>query len=302
MTLDQLRVFVAVAEREHVTRAAEALEMTQSSVSAAVSLLEKEFGTKFFHRLGRGIVLTEGGKLFLDEAKAILARIETTSLVMGEYTGLTRGRLEIMASHTIASHLLPARLVDFRHAYPGIQLAISIGNSEQVQSAILNGSVELGFSEGPPPEMADPALAMEVVAIDQLIIIVPPRHAWTKLKSLTVKDLAAGQWVVRESGSGTRDGFFKALEILGVARSALQIVIELPSNHAVLEAVIAGAGPTILSERVCSAACASGLVARIPVQLHSRSFLAVQHMDRYRSRAVAAFLEILRAHASANPD
>lgn len=302
MTLDQLRVFVAVAEREHVTRAAEALEMTQSSVSVAVSSLEREFGTKFFHRLGRGIVLTEGGKLFLGEAKVILARIETTSLVMGEYTGLTRGRLEIMASHTIASHLLPARLVDFRRAYPGIQLAISIGNSEQVQSAILNGSVELGFSEGPPPEMVDPALAMEVVANDPLTMIAPLGHAWTTLKRLSAKDLAGGQWVVRESGSGTRNGFFKALETLGVARNVLQIVVELPSNHAVLEAVIAGAGPAILSERVCSAACESGLVVRIPVRLHSRSFLAVQHMDRYRSRAVSAFLEILRAHARANPD
>lgn len=302
MTLDQLRVFVAVAEREHVTRAAEVLDMTQSSVSVTISALEREFGTKFFHRLGRGIVLTEGGKLFLDEAKAILARTEITSLVMGEYTGLTRGRLEIMASHTIASHLLPARLVDFRHAYPGIQLAISIGNSEQVETAILNGTVELGFSEGPPAEIVDPALAFEIVATDPLIIIAPPGHPWTKLKRLGAKELATGQWVVRESGSGTRNGFFKAMETLGVARSLLQIAIDLPSNHAVLEAVISGAGPAILSERVCTAACASGLVTRIPVQLHSRSFFAVQHMDRYRSRAVSAFLEILRTHGRANPD
>lgn len=300
MTLDQLRVFVAVAEREHVTRAAEALDMTQSSVSVAVSSLEREYGTKFFHRLGRGIVLTEGGKLFLSEAKAILGRVESTSLVMGEYTGLTRGRLEIMASHTIASHLLPARLVDYRHAYPGIQLAVSIGNSEQVETAILNGTVELGFAEGPPAESADPALAMEVIAQDPLIIIAPPKHPWTRMKSLGAAELATGQWVIREIGSCTRNGFFHALEVLGVARNTVQIAIELPSNHAVLEAVMAGAGPAILSERVCLAGCESGLVTKIPVQLHSRSFLVVQHMDRYRSRAVAAFLEILRAHASAH--
>lgn len=301
MTLDQLRIFAAVAEREHITRAADALDMTQSSVSVAISTLEREFGAKFFHRLGRGIVLTEGGKLFLNEARAILARAETAALVMGEFTGLARGRLEIMASHTITSHLLPARLADFRRAYPGIQLAVSVGNSDQVKMAILNGTIELGFAEGPINDIEDPALAAEAVADDPLVVIAPIGHRWSKLRRFSAKELASEYWVVREDGSGTRAGFFKVLETIGVPRIDVQIALELPSNHAVLEAVIAGAGPAILSERVCAAACSSGQVAKIPIQLLSRKFFAIQHMDRFRSRAVTAFLEILRAHAKADP-
>ncbi len=119
MTLDQLQIFVAVAEREHVTRAADALGLAPPSVSAAVASLEREFGTKLFHRVGRGIVVTEGGKLLLDEARALVNRADAVKLAMREFTGLSRGRLQIKASQTIANHFLPARLVDFHQAYPG---------------------------------------------------------------------------------------------------------------------------------------------------------------------------------------
>ncbi len=297
MTLDQLRVFVAVAQREHITRAAEALNMTQSAVSAAVSSLEREYGTKFFHRIGRGIVLTEGGRLFFDEARAILARVEATHLAMREFVGLARGRLGIMASHTIASYLLPGLLVDFRRAYPGVHLAVSVGNSEHVKSAILDGTIELGFTEGPQSDVADPELAFEIVAHDPLALIVAPQHPWAAVTRLTAPELARGQWVVREDGSGTRASFFNILDEFGISRQKIEITIELPSNHAVLAAVAAGAGPAILSGRVCQAAITAGTIVRIPVALRPRAFYAVQHMDRYRSRAVAAFLEIIRNHA-----
>jgi DNA-binding transcriptional LysR family regulator len=122
MTLDQSQIFIAVAEREHVTRAADTLGLAPPSVSAAVASLEREFGTKLFHRVGRGIALTEGGKLLLDEARTLVNRADAVKLAMREFTGLSRGRLEIKASQTIASHFLPSRLVDFHQAYPRCRL------------------------------------------------------------------------------------------------------------------------------------------------------------------------------------
>ena len=98
MTLDQLRIFIEVAEREHVTRAADALGLAPPSVSAAVASLEREFGTKLFHRIGRGVVVTEGGKLLLDEARALVSRAEAVRLAMREFAGLARGRLAIRVS------------------------------------------------------------------------------------------------------------------------------------------------------------------------------------------------------------
>jgi DNA-binding transcriptional LysR family regulator len=296
MTFDQLRIFVAVAQREHVTRAAEALDMTQSAVSGAIATLEREFGTKLFHRVGRGIVLTEGGKLLLTEATAILTRTEAATRAMREFTGLARGRLQLMASQTIAGHLLPARLVEFHTAYPGIALAVSIGNSAQVTEAILQGTIELGFIEGPEADLSEPTLATEKIATDPLVMVVSSTHAWANATSLTTTELAAAQWVVREDGSGTRAVFFKALDDLGIPRSTVNVAIELPSNPAVIAAVIAGAGPTILSELACIEAITTGTLTRLPIMLPRRAFYAVQHVDRYRSRAVAAFLSVLRDH------
>ena len=116
-------------------------------------------------------------------------------------------------------------------------------------------------------------------------------------KKLTVDDLSAAKWVLREDGSGTRAAFVKALDALGVPYGNLNIAIELPSNEAVLAAVLAGAGSTILSERVCAGAIRGGPEASA-VSLTPRAFYGVQHADRYRSRAVSALLEILRTHAA----
>ena len=296
MTLDQLQIFIAVGEREHVTRAADALGLAPPSVSAAVASLEREFGTKLFHRVGRGIVVTEGGKLLLDEARALLNRAEALKLAIREFTGLARGRLAIKASQTIASHFLPSRLVDFHRAYPGVALVVSVGNSTQVVEAIIRGDIELGFVEGPKEDFADPRLAVEMIAQDDLVMVASAKHPWVARKKLTVDDLTAGNWVLREDGSGTRAAFVNALGVLGVPYASLNVAIELPSNEAVLTAVLAGAGATILSLRVCADAIKAGTLKSLPVSLMARAFCAVQHGDRYRSRAVSALLEILRTH------
>src|SRR5215468_5034327 len=122
MTLEQLRIFEAVADREHVTRAAEALNLTQSAVSAAIAALENRHAVALFSRVGRRVELTDAGRLFLDEARAVLARARAAELALSEIAGLERGALTIYASQTIASYWLPPRLVSFRRAHPRITI------------------------------------------------------------------------------------------------------------------------------------------------------------------------------------
>src|ERR1700722_9651359 len=188
MTLEQLKVFAAVAEREHVTRAGEFLNLTQSAVSSAIASLEQEFSLKLFHRVGRGIVLTEAGKFFLTEARAILARAQSTRAAMGEFSGLARGRLTIRASQTISSYFLPRHLVTFHTRFPGVELAVSVGNTAQAAPAIIKGAAGLGFVEG---RVADPHLAVEIVGSDQMIIVVAPDHPWARQASVSIADLVA---------------------------------------------------------------------------------------------------------------
>jgi DNA-binding transcriptional LysR family regulator len=117
-------------------------------------------------------------------------------------------------------------------------------------------------------------------------------------EKLTFDDLLAGKWVYERMDSGTRAAFVKALDALGIPVGRLNIAVELPSNEAVLAAVLAGAGVTILSARVCADIIKAGTLKRLPISLAPRSFYAVQRADRYRSRAVSALLEILRIHAA----
>ncbi|MHB1304504.1 MAG: LysR substrate-binding domain-containing protein [Acidiphilium sp.] len=294
MTLDQLRIFIAVAEREHVTRAAEALDLTQSAASGAIAALEREFGIRLFHRVGRGIALTEAGHMFLTEARAILNRAEAATATMREIAGLARGRLAIKASQTIANHFLPLALVAFHRAYPGIGLAVSIGNSADVARAIIEGSVELGFVEGPGETLVHPQIAAEPIAQDRLVVAVATGHPWAKRTAFTATDLAAGAWVLREDGSGTRAVALEALAGLGLDAAAVDVAIQLPANNSVLTAVIGGAGATIISELVCADAVAAGKIVTLPIELPSRTYFAVQHQDRTRTRAAAALLAMLR--------
>src|SRR5216683_643441 len=118
MTLEQLRIFVAVADRQHVTQAARALNLAQSAASHAIAALESQHDTKLFDRVGRRIELTEAGHVFLAEARAVLARAEAAEVALSEFGGLKRGTLSVQASQTIAGYWLPRHLVAFQRAYP----------------------------------------------------------------------------------------------------------------------------------------------------------------------------------------
>ena len=122
MTLEQLRIFIAVAEKQHVTQAASQLNLTQSATSAAIAALERRYGIKLFDRVGRGIVLTQTGRDFLNEAREVVARAKAAAQVLDDLAGLKRGSLTLAASQTVANYWLPPRIQAFRKAYPGIDL------------------------------------------------------------------------------------------------------------------------------------------------------------------------------------
>jgi DNA-binding transcriptional LysR family regulator len=290
MTLEQLRVFVAVAERQHVTRAAAALNLAQSAVSAAIAALEGRHGTKLFHRVGRGVELTAAGALFLVEARAILSRVEAAGLVLSELGDLKRGTLAVHASQTIASYWLPRHLVAFRQKYPGINISLTIGNTARGAAALRDGAADLAFIEG---MVEDPMLTKKQVARDQLVIVVGTEHAWSATDRLEPDRLIETDWVLREPGSGTRSAFEEALQGFGMSPSALRIALELPSNEAVRAAVEAGLGATAISASVAAPSLEAGLLHRVRFNLPERDFLVVWHVARARSRAADALLSMV---------
>lgn len=287
MTLEQLRIFIAVAERQHVSQAASALNLAQSAASHAIAALEARHGAKLFNRVGRRIELTEAGRFFLGEARTILAQVSHAELALSEFSTLERGTLRIHASQTIASYWLPRHLVAFRRAHPKIAISLVVGNTAQVAQAVETGAAELGFIEG---AVENHSLQSRAVARDQLVLVVGPGHVWADRTDLTPADLLEKEWILRETGSGTRSVFENELTRLGLAPRKLKIVLELPSNEAVRAAVEAGGGATAISASVAAPSLEAELLRLVSFRLPEREFHVLQHKQRYCSRIGDAFL------------
>jgi DNA-binding transcriptional LysR family regulator len=289
MTLEQLRIFVAVAERLHMTRAAEALNLTQSAASAAVAALEGRYGAKLFDRVGRGLVLSDAGEAFLPEAQAVLARAAAAAQALDDLAGLKRGRLTIHASQTISSYWLPARLAKFAGAHPQVTLDLHVGNTAQVAKAVREGEADLGFVEG---RVSDPSLDHLRVGADRLAVVAAANHDLSLGdKTTSVADLLAADWVLREEGSGTRSEFERALADGGMNPQDLKVRLSLPSNEAVLGAVASGAMLSAISELAAAPLIAAGRITALAFGLPERSFELITQRQRHRSRAAAAFLQ-----------
>lgn len=290
MTLEQLRIFVAVAERLHVTRAARDIHLTQSAVSAAIASIESRYGTALFHRIGRGIKLTEAGQILLVEARAVLKHAASAERALEEVSGLKRGRLNIHASQTIANYWLPPRLHRFQQKYPSIALHLTIGNTMQVAETMVSGLADLGLIEG---EIDDPSLLHQRVVGDRLVLVVGPDHPWSMCETIEPERLTEARWVLREPGSGTRQVFETAVRGMGLDPQRLDVALELPSNEAVRSAVEAGAGATVISELVVESSLRHKALHAIYLPLPTRNFEILRHHDRYRSQAETAFLAMI---------
>ncbi|MFO1100892.1 MAG: LysR substrate-binding domain-containing protein [Xanthobacteraceae bacterium] len=293
MTLDQLAIFVAVAEREHLTRAAAALGLTPSAVSASIKALEAYYNVRLFDRVGRGIELTREGRAFLREAKETLARVKSAETVLSELGRLRTGRLDVHASQTIANYWLPPRLLRFRQKHPGIEVHLTIGNTATVSAAVIEGAAELGFIEG---TIDEPALALLPVMIDKLVIVTAPSRR--KAGATAAAELAGLCWIMREPGSGTRAVFEQALEARAIDPRDLQVVLILPSNEAVLTAVRTSDCATALSEAVVAPFVENGQLVVLDIALPPRQFTILRHKERHLTAAAREFEAVCRAPAT----
>jgi DNA-binding transcriptional LysR family regulator len=284
MTLEQLRIFVAVAEREHLTRAAESLRLTPSAVSSAIRVLEDRYGATLFHRVGRRIEMTDGGRQFLPEARATLASAKAAELALFELGGGLRGSLVVHASQTIASYWVAPFLARYHDVHPTIDLRLEIGNTSSVTQAVLDGAAEIGFIEG---VIDEPALSVQTVAHDRLIVVVGPGHPWADGRNVQ-QHIASARWIMREEGSGTRSAFEAALKAQGIETRVLEIALVLPSNEAVRSAVMSGPFATVMSELVAGPDLQAGRLVRIGFDIPPRAFRMLRHKERYRTKASIA--------------
>ncbi len=245
MTLRQLELFVAVAESGSFSKGGELVSLTQSTVSQHIAALEESFGLKLIDRTGRGIALTSGGELLLQQARRVLAEVADLRQNLSRFVGMQDVRVSIGASNIPANYLLPDLLPVLRQQYPGLQLQVITSDSKQALEAVRLRQVELGFVG---VHVKDALLTGLPVCRDRLVLIVGANHSLRRVGRITLADLAGQEMILREAGSGTYQNLLQALNDAGFDPDQLNVVARFGSNEAVRRAVINGSGCAFVSD------------------------------------------------------
>jgi DNA-binding transcriptional LysR family regulator len=257
--LASLRLLVETGKRGSLGKAARVHTLSQPAASKRIASLEGDLGVQLLDRTATGSTLTADGRVVVDWAQQVLGTVDQ---LLGAVASLRAGRnsdLCVAASMTIAEQLMPVWLSDLRSAHPDLHVGLEVANSEHVQELVLHEKVELGFVEGPS---IDERLVVRRVAMDRLAVVVAPGHEWAhRRQALTRSQLLETQLVVREAGSGTR----LTLDRLLADDLAAKPLLELGSNEAVKGAVIAGAGPAVLSVLAVATELEAGRLVEIDV-------------------------------------
>ena len=246
MDLRHLRTFVAAAEQQSFTRAAEVLELTQAAVSQQIAALEKELDADLFKRRGRGVSLTESGQQLHEYARQILDLVEEAFVQVGKSQQPVSGQLRIAASTAPSEWLVPELLADFRARYPKVRESLTVSDSSMATESVEAGEADVGFV-GELPRSS--TLDAKAIAEDHLVLVVAADHPFAGKGTTSLKQLRGEALIVREPGSGTRRCLEQALGEHGLSPADMSIAMEVNSNDAIRAAVERGVGVAFLSQR-----------------------------------------------------
>jgi DNA-binding transcriptional LysR family regulator len=294
MDIRQLEVLVQVLETRSFSRAAEALHLTQSTVSEHMRLLEEATGTRLFDRLGRQTVPTRAGELLYGYARRILDLRAEARQALEQFLGRVSGVLRVGASTIPGEYVLPPLIGRYREKYPQVTIALQIGDSRAITEAVLAGQVEVGVVGARPEHRGVDAIALMP---DELVVVVPPGHAWFSRRQVTLDELRPEPLIVREAGSGSREALETALGEVSPGLADMRVIAELGSTSAIKQAVKAGVGISIISKRAVDEECQHGFLGCVKIRdlRVTRHFYIVTHASRSRSPLCQAFLDFLRA-------
>ncbi|WP_413378503.1 LysR substrate-binding domain-containing protein [Paenibacillus taichungensis] len=290
MITDALKVFVTVVEQSHFSKAAELLNLSQPGVSLHIKNLENELGAKLLHRSPKQVCLTEAGTILYKHAKVIQARYDEARQEIQMLRDEVTGSIQIGASFTIGEYILPKKLAEFAAQYPQVNIQVTIGNTQEILSAVRGNQLDIGFVEGEAQASAD----LDVIPYmkDEMIVVAPSGHPLSGSVVVEQNMLQDQVWVLRELGSGTRafsDHFMKQTAI----RPKRSYVFT--SSQGVKEAVAAGLGIAMVSRWIVHKELATGEVEELRIrQLHlERSFSIIRHKEHSHSMALDVFLQKL---------
>lgn len=243
LELRQIKYFIEVAKREHVTEAAEALNVAQSAVSRQIFNLESELGVDLFIRKGRSIRLTAIGKVFLEHMEQAVNTINDARQIVSEYTDPEKGTIQIGFPSSIATYILPTAISAFRKEYPHVKFALNQSSYHGLAEAVLKGDVNIALL-GPVPKETE-KLKGTILFTENIVALLPNQHRFAKLPSLTLNDLKEESFVLFPEGYILRELIVKDCQRIGFTP---KVSFEGEDIDSIKGLVSAGLGVSLIPE------------------------------------------------------
>jgi len=285
-----LQVFVTVAEKKSFSRAAEEHHMTQPAVSQYIRTFEDMMGERLLERNNRYVHLNKAGKLVYYYAKEILGLYTKMENLVDDLKNKASGPLSIGASYTFGEYVIPRIIANLLDLYPEIQPTVTIGNTARIAELVAKHQLDIGIVEG---HFSDQELIEEPFAEDMMVVVASPDHHLARQEEeVKIEDLAKETWIVRESGSGTREVTDKLFSEFKLAPTQFMY---FSSTQPIKESVEAGLGISLLSEWAIQKELKYGALKIIKVKgvPLTRNFSIVTNSP-YRTKAMEVFIEVLR--------
>jgi len=249
MDLHQIEIFCTLIRLRSFSKTAEALYLTQPTVSGHIKNLETDLGVALLDRLGKRVVPTEAGEILFRQGQRLLALRDQTRNEIEALTGKVGGLLKAGGSTIPGAYILPKVIGAFRKKYPTASIQLHIDDTAKISDAVANGDLSIGVVGA---RVMDPHLETHPFLKDELVVAVPPKHPWSRKNTVTADALRKEPFILREKGSGTRRIMEERLEKAGISLLDLNVVAVMGSSGAVRQAVKAGLGISIISIRAIS--------------------------------------------------
>lgn len=285
-TLRQLEVFLAIAHHENITKASEILAMSQSAASGALKDLESQFDVLLFDRVGKRLQTNEFGERIRVRAEALLAQANELEREFSQHNKV--GHLRVGATLTIGNYLCVEMITQYMQDAEDARVDLDVANTETIARKLLNFDIDLGLIEG---ELHHPDLNVLPWREDEMQCFCSPSHPLAKIDHVDDKVLLETPWILRESGSGTRQAFDRTMA--GLAPK-LNVTLELQHTEAIKRAVEQGLGISCLSTIALEDAFARGNLVpiKLPAKTFKRLFYFVIHKQKYRAAGILRWMEI----------
>jgi len=288
-SLRQLEVFLATAHFQNISKAADSLAMSQSAASSALKELEQQFDILLFDRVGKRLQLNEQGRLIRSRAEALLEQAKEVEQALMQHKDA--GPVTVGATLTIGNYLAVSILSHLLQQHPDAEVNLTVANTQQIMQQVLNYDIDIGMIEG---EIQHPELDIIPWRNDDLCIFCAPNHPLANKAELTDDDVLDYSWVLRESGSGTRQAFDRAMH--GILPQ-ISISMELQHTEAIKRAVTSGLGLGCLSRITLEDAFKRGdlIELAMPQRDFERTLYFILHKKKHKSAGIQRWLEFCEA-------